>query len=65
LGLLISFLVGQRALSKDHTEHKTGLQNMRGSKQDSLDAAANGASGDEEKGRAHEDSDKEKTEKGP
>ena len=63
LGLLVSFLVGSRALSKDHTEHKTGLQHMRLSKQDRLDAAASGGSVDEEKGKVAEDSDKEKTEK--
>ncbi|KAI0877716.1 multidrug resistance protein fnx1 [Hypoxylon argillaceum] len=28
LGLLIGPLVGQRKLSKEHTEHKTGLQNL-------------------------------------
>ncbi|KAI1191850.1 MFS general substrate transporter [Nemania serpens] len=28
VGLLISPLIGQRKLSKEHTEHKTGLQNL-------------------------------------
>jgi len=66
LGLLISFLVGSRTLSKDHTEHKTGLHHMRQSNQDRLDAvAANETSADEERGTAvEEDSRKEKTEKG-
>ncbi|KAK3936171.1 major facilitator superfamily domain-containing protein [Diplogelasinospora grovesii] len=29
LGLVIAMFVGSRKLSKDHTEHKTGLQDMR------------------------------------
>ena len=29
VGLLISPFVGQRTLSKDHKEHKTGLQTLR------------------------------------
>ncbi|SPQ18388.1 a6e3ba98-04c9-4071-a767-faa8f08474f3 [Thermothielavioides terrestris] len=50
LGLLVSFLVGSRQLSKDHTEHKTGLQQMKMSKQARLDEAANGVTtSDEEK----------------
>ncbi|KAK4144422.1 major facilitator superfamily-domain-containing protein [Dichotomopilus funicola] len=54
LGLLLSFLVGSRHLSKDHTEHKTGLQHMKQSKEDKLnEAAADGKAGtplrDEEK----------------
>lgn len=51
LGLLVSFLVGSRKLSKDHTEHKTGLHQMRRSNQDRLDMAASSKSGDEENGQ--------------
>jgi len=52
LGLLIAFLVGSRQLSKDHTEHKTGLDHMKQSNQDRLDKAANGKVADEEKGQS-------------
>ncbi len=48
LGLLVSLFVGQRTLSKDHQEHKTGLKGMEA-------AAAQAETGkkpvDEEKGR--------------
>ncbi|KAH6853972.1 major facilitator superfamily domain-containing protein [Chaetomium sp. MPI-CAGE-AT-0009] len=54
LGLLISFLVGSRQLSKDHTETKTGLDNLKQSNQDRLDKIANGKVKDEEKGQAAE-----------
>ncbi|KAK4041434.1 major facilitator superfamily domain-containing protein [Parachaetomium inaequale] len=54
LGVLVSFLVGSRTLSKDHTEHKTGLHHMKRSNQDRADQAANGKASDEEKGRAGE-----------
>lgn len=55
LGLLVSPFVGSRALSKDHTEHKTGLDAMRLAKQDEAEGAASsgassGATLDEEKG---------------
>ncbi|KAK4156173.1 major facilitator superfamily domain-containing protein [Chaetomidium leptoderma] len=59
-GLLVSFLVGSRKLSNDHTEHKTGLNQMKRSNQDRLDEAANGKAGDEEKGQG--DSQNEKKE---
>lgn len=49
-GLLVSFLVGQRKLSKEHHEHKTGLDQMRRSRQARLEDAANGSGADEEKG---------------
>ncbi|GAB1310603.1 Efflux pump dotC [Madurella fahalii] len=62
-GLLVSLLVGSRKLSKDHEEHKTGLDHMRLAKQNRLAEAANGAAIDEEKGASSEGSEKEKAEK--
>ena len=62
LGLLVSFLVGSRKLSKDHQEHKTGLHHMKKSKRERVDEV-DGASGDEEKGQALGDVEKEKGEK--
>jgi hypothetical protein len=61
LGLLVSFLVSSNKLSKDHTEHKTGLDHMRQSNQDR--SGDNLKSGDEEKGqgaKASESSPEEK-----
>ncbi|EAQ93076.1 hypothetical protein CHGG_01311 [Chaetomium globosum CBS 148.51] len=54
LGLLVSFLVGSRQLSKDHTETKTGLDHLKQSNQDRLDKVANGKVKDEEKGQLAE-----------
>jgi hypothetical protein len=54
LGLLVSFLVGSRKLSKDHTEHKTGLDQMKKSNQSRLDKATSSKSVDEEKGPSGE-----------
>jgi hypothetical protein len=53
-GLLVSFLVGSRQLSKDHTETKTGLDNLKQSNQDRLDKIANGKAKDEENGQTAE-----------
>jgi hypothetical protein len=50
LGLLVSFLVGSNKLSKDHTEHKTGLDQMRRSNQDRSGDILK--AGDEEKGQS-------------
>ncbi|KAL2263331.1 hypothetical protein VTK26DRAFT_7211 [Humicola hyalothermophila] len=52
LGLLVSFFVGSRQLSKDHQEHKTGLEHMKKSKQDGMSEAdsSTAMSGDKEKG---------------
>lgn len=60
LGLLVSFLVESRKLSKDHTEHKTGLHHMRRSNQERLDEAGNGKVGDEEKAEVSEGPKSEK-----
>ncbi|KAL2021618.1 hypothetical protein VTK56DRAFT_6971 [Thermocarpiscus australiensis] len=49
-GLLISFLVRSRTLSKEHQEHKTGLHGMRMSKQDRSAEAASGGAADEKDG---------------
>jgi hypothetical protein len=54
LGLLVSFLVGSRKLSKDHTEHKTGLHHMKKANQDRLKEAPSSKSVDEEKGQSGE-----------
>ncbi|KXX79423.1 putative HC-toxin efflux carrier TOXA [Madurella mycetomatis] len=62
-GLLVALLVGSRKLSKDHKEHKTGLDHMRLARQDRLAETANSATIDEEKGTSSEGSDKEKAEK--
>lgn len=43
LGLIVSFFVGSRKLSKEHTEHKTGLQTLQ---------PARGPAADEEKATA-------------
>ncbi|KAL2137263.1 hypothetical protein VTI74DRAFT_4994 [Chaetomium olivicolor] len=64
LGLLVAFLVGSRQLSKDHTEHKTGLHHMRRSNQERLDEATNTKVGDEEKGATAAGSKNEKAGKG-
>ena len=39
LGLFLSFFVGQRKLSKDHQEHKTGLKGMMEARDGKTDAA--------------------------
>ncbi len=63
LGLAVSPFIGSRTLSKDHTEHKTGLDAMRLSKQDEAEGAASsgassGATLDEEKGVVSADEEK-------
>jgi MFS family permease len=49
-GLLLSFLIGQHTLSKDHQEHKTGLDQMRLAKQERAAETAKGIVTDEENG---------------
>lgn len=61
-GLLVALLVGSRKLSKDHKEHKTGLEHMRLARQDRLAEAANSTAIEEEKGTSSEGSE-EKAEK--
>lgn len=64
LALLFACFIGQRTLSKDHTEHKTGLDQLKLSKQDRLDKAANGrAKADEETGPAADGSETGQMEK--
>ncbi|KAK3905768.1 major facilitator superfamily domain-containing protein [Staphylotrichum tortipilum] len=54
VGLAVGCFVGSRPLSKDHTEHKTGLDAMRLNKQDGEGGMSSGASSgatlDEERG---------------
>ncbi|KAK3335925.1 major facilitator superfamily domain-containing protein [Cercophora scortea] len=51
LGLVFSMFVGSRKLSKDHTEHKTGLVDMKsGGNSPSPSEGTRGSQGDEEKG---------------
>ncbi|KAK3363148.1 major facilitator superfamily domain-containing protein [Lasiosphaeria hispida] len=49
LGLLVSFFVGSRKLSKDHQEHKTGLKAMKTPRHSAEGAAARDVVADEEK----------------
>ena len=48
-GLFISLFVGSRTLSKDHEEHKTGLDNMKKAKKDAAAERREQAPADEEK----------------
>ncbi|KAK3395462.1 major facilitator superfamily domain-containing protein [Sordaria brevicollis] len=50
LGLFISLFVGSRTLSKEHEEHKTGLDNMKKAKEDRAGEKRTPSPGDEEKG---------------
>lgn len=50
LGLFISLFVGSRTLSKEHEEHKTGLDNMKKAKEDKGGERRTQSPGDEEKG---------------
>ncbi|KAK3954318.1 major facilitator superfamily domain-containing protein [Pseudoneurospora amorphoporcata] len=50
LGLFISLFVGSRTLSKEHEEHKTGLDNMKKAKEDAkVEGRRTQSPGDEEK----------------
>lgn len=49
LGLFVSLFVGSRTLSKEHEEHKTGLDNMKKAKEDAAGEGRRRAPVDEEK----------------